>query len=294
MKLKGPKQRKDRIVEILKQQNKVKVSELETKMEVPASTIRRDLREMVQDEQVVRTHGYVALKKNAASHLPGSDQALDETLGKSYYRAMSPFLARARFFFSCFGAVPEKLVTLLEEKEIVTNSLSVAMAGVKGNAVSVIGDKLNKHTQSLAARNWKKILRDRFFEAIILEAEGFDEDHFFASEEQFFLLEDLLELSPNVMLICRQDRYRKGNLRKIKYQGRINKIFTDAEEFCENVEGKLGWEDIKVVDVNMYIRVIQPPAKDGSRDGYTNVVYTDETTWAEGKHIKPHNNPEDD
>jgi DeoR/GlpR family transcriptional regulator of sugar metabolism len=308
MKRTGPKERKKKIVSILKERKKIPVSELEDVLKVPASTIRRDLRELVQEGLVIRSHGSVELKKSSASLIPEPAENVDGVLIDCYIAGTAKTLSDDQFIFAGAGCMSEEIARALKDREVVTNSLGVAIAAAPGNTVKLIGETLDRHTFTLGTRDWHPFLKDRIFETVVLEAEGFDERFFYASEDHFWLLKELLAQARKTVLLCRSARFGKANSRRLEYLPNVCLVLTDLEEFEDMVKGKPHWDGIDVVNVHTYAPA-EKETSEAPEDGQDitdheesarthgqknheeslaevvgNVVFPAKERWSEGKH----------
>lgn len=310
MKRTGPKERKKKIISILRERKKVPVAELEEILKVPASTIRRDLRELVEEGLVTRFHGAVELKKLSVTLLPEPDDDVDGRLVDCFVAGMTEALGDAQFIFAGAGTMTEEIAKAFKGREIVTNSLGVAIPAAQHNTVKLIGETLDRSTYTLYARDWLPFLKDRIFETVVIEAEGYDEQCFYASEEQFWLLTEILKLSRKTVLLCRSARYGKANSRRLEYKANVRHVLTDMAELADLAKGKPGWEGIKIDDVYSFGPVESSPsaatqdaaghgdhgdrawsadsssqagASPDSRKVVGNVVFPPKKRWSEGK-----------
>lgn len=141
--------RRDRILELLRQNGKVQVSELSKELGATPVTIRNDLDALERDGYLVRIQGGALLKSRTMGEWGGAEQqtaCLEEK--QAIARALVAQIPDGSTLFLNSGTTTHCLAVALKERRnlnVVTNSLAVAMELGKHPAVRVIllGGEIN-------------------------------------------------------------------------------------------------------------------------------------------------------
>jgi len=141
--------RRDRILELLRQNGKVQVSELSRILGATPVTIRNDLDALERDGYLVRIQGGALLKERSGSEWSGADQqvaCLEEK--QAIARALVEQIPDGSTLFLNSGTTTHCVAVALKERRnlnVVTNSLAVAMELGKQPSIRVLllGGEIN-------------------------------------------------------------------------------------------------------------------------------------------------------
>ena len=126
---------------------------------------------------------------------------LDETLVEELVDESVELLAEARNLFLAGGPVMARIAGQLSQKTIATHDLVIAMAAASaGNDVVMIGREVDNPTLTLRSSNLEQELSSHFFDYVVLEVDGIDEQNLWVSRKNHAPLASLLEARSDALL----------------------------------------------------------------------------------------------
>ena len=172
-------QRKQRVLEIIGQNQSVRVTDLCNMLQASPASVRRDLQDLQDAGLLTRTHG------GAVSN---STAAFEPSLAEKEDRLRSEKMAIARVAVQLIhegdtimldaGSTTLEIARLLKQRQgvtVLTNALNIALELLSGSIeVTVTGGTLRQKTQSLVGPITENVLAGLHVDKLFLAANGLD------------------------------------------------------------------------------------------------------------------------
>lgn len=197
-----PSERKQKILGLLRDKGEISVQALADALEVPSTSVRRDLRELESENRIQRRHGRAIYRPTlVAAPVVVPDADLEESLLEELVDETVELLADARNLFLAGGPVVARVAAMLSQKTIATHDLAIAMAAATaGNDVVLIGREVDNPTLTLRSSNLDQELQSHFFDFVVLEVDGIDDQNLWVSRKNHGPLATLLERRSDALL----------------------------------------------------------------------------------------------
>jgi DeoR/GlpR family transcriptional regulator of sugar metabolism len=174
-----PPERKRRILSVLKEHTEVSIDFLTQELErLPYSTLSRDLRELEKEKKIFRRHGKVVFHPFVVPAPVDEGQ----TLPRKHVRRLVQEVVKAcegiRLFYLGSGALNCEIAKELKQRVIVTHDLTVMIQARSSmnNHITLSGREIDNESFSVKSSNIEKELERFHFQAVVLQAEGMDEN----------------------------------------------------------------------------------------------------------------------
>jgi DeoR family fructose operon transcriptional repressor len=171
-------ERRDIILQMIRDGLPVRVGELSVRFEVSESTIRRDLQDMGSCGLIKRTYGGAVSKRTGAEPSFNEKEIINIEAKKQLAKAAAELVEAGDFVLLDAGTTMVQIAMELRGKEItvVTNSMDVAMVFYESPEVEVIllGGRLRKTPRSLVGPLADNALSKVRLDKAFLAANGVD------------------------------------------------------------------------------------------------------------------------
>ena len=229
-----PKERRDLILELLKENEKIEIEQLAEKLNVSAMTIRRDLTYLEDEEMVIRTHGGAVLNKplivETSFQVKEGKQHLEKML---IAKKALAFIEDHSTILLDSGTTTLEIAKLIKDKKdltVVTNDIKIA-AELMDSEIKVIvaGGELQNSVGALFGPVTEQILRNIHVDLCFL---GTHAVHLKAgitatTFEKAFAKRLMIEAAEATWLVADSSKFQQKSLTKVCDLKRIVGIITD-------------------------------------------------------------------
>lgn len=176
-----PDKRRERIVQMVNDSDRVTVEELTEAFGVSGATIRRDLASLAEDGQIERFHGGALPASNEDSGSAGTRETATASSGKRAIaeRAVEKLSDGDAVFFDT-GPTAKEIAKVLPEAHSLlaaTNSPETAFELRETcGEVKVVGDSLRRTSDALVGPSAESYLRKTNFDVVFLETDAVQSD----------------------------------------------------------------------------------------------------------------------
>lgn len=229
-----PKERRDLILDLLKENEKIEIEQLAEKLSVSAMTIRRDLNHLENEEMVIRTHGGAVLNKplivETSFQVKEGKQHFEKMLIAK--KALTMIEDQSTILLDS-GTTTLEIAKLIKDKKnltVVTNDIKIA-AELMDSEVRVIvaGGELQNSVGALFGPVTEQILRNLHVDLCFL---GTHAVHLKAgitatTFEKALAKKLMIESAETTWLVADSSKFEQKSLTKVCDLTRIDGIITD-------------------------------------------------------------------
>ncbi|MBM7624168.1 DeoR/GlpR family DNA-binding transcription regulator [Sporohalobacter salinus] len=228
-------ERQKKILELIKQRDSVKVNQLSEKFSVSPSTIRRDLKELEQENLIKRTHGG-AVNNESMKFEPSVSEKEEQRLKEKEWigSAAANLVVDGESIILDAGTTTAQIAKNLTEGSdltVITNGINVAaeLEKIEGIEILVAGGRLKQKTLSLigsiAQQMLKKIKVDKAFIGVngITVEDGLTTPDI----EEAKTKEIMIETAKEVIVVADHSKFGQVTFAQICSLEKIDKIITD-------------------------------------------------------------------
>ena len=173
-------ERHEKILEILKEKNKVTVDEFCRIFGVSGVTLRNDLNKLAFEGKLIRTHGgAILIRKNNMSEIPfGERKVHHQNIKTNLAIAAVDLIIEGDIIFLDGSTTVASMIPFLKNKKnitIVTNSIEISykLANLTSLDIIMTGGKLKRETYSLVSYQIDNILNEINIGKAFFSAAGF-------------------------------------------------------------------------------------------------------------------------
>lgn len=173
-------ERKELILNLINQQEKVYVSEISKTFKVSTSTIRNDLNELEKDGKLIRTHGGAISSEYAEIELKTEQKKVKNTSNKIKIATKAlDYISDGEIILLDTGTTTGHLATLLKNIRnitVITNDIEIAIVleEAQGLNVILIGGMLRKGFHCTIGMFAQNILKDITVDKAFIATNGID------------------------------------------------------------------------------------------------------------------------
>lgn len=245
--------RREKILDLLRREEQVKVNDLTERLGVTSMTVWRDLKALEQNELLVCVHGGAVLPINSTDELLYSKRKivnadLKNTIGKTaaqlIHSGLNIFLdgsTTAVSFAKCIKGIPDICVF--------TDSLSVFFELQKTSSLRVIllGGELQPDENTLSGSVTMDNLSKKVFDFYFFSAAGFSLDGIYNKMPTGFeTKQTALMRSKTSVLLADSTKYEMTGSWKLCELNQIDILATD-DNLSKNTVKKIEEENVKVI-----------------------------------------------
>jgi DeoR/GlpR family transcriptional regulator of sugar metabolism len=236
--LMGDRNRKEQILTYMRNKNFVTVGELCAVLYVSGATIRRDLRELEESRQIIRTRGGALLVEGIANEDPLVIRESRNEMQKQIIAAQA--VKRIRDGMTLF-LDPSSTVSILARNlesfsnlRIITNGLKTCLllSDRKDMAVMCTGGTLRSGSKSLVGQSAVEYAGRLNADAVFMSSRGFSLSGGAteASEEECFIKREFIKNSKEKYLLCDSSKMGNDYLCKTAALSDFTEVFTESKE----------------------------------------------------------------
>ena len=174
-----PEQRREKIIELLRENGSCRIQELKKVFQISEPTIRQDLAALEQSGLIIRQHGGAFLS-NYASFASGIQLARHTNMEKKTIigARAAEFIASGDSIILDSGTTVAEMINFLVDRKnlkIVTPALNITLALGKEptNTILMTGGEFKAPTLSLTGEKSPLVFKDLYVEKLFLAAGGF-------------------------------------------------------------------------------------------------------------------------
>jgi DeoR/GlpR family transcriptional regulator of sugar metabolism len=231
-----PNQRKEKIIEMLKEDGSAKVTELARIFKVTEVTIRQDLEKLETEGLIIREHGGAYLK-NVADQVQSFSLANQENLDKKAIIAQKclDFIEDGDTIILDSGSTTTEIAKLLRGHKnltVITNALNIALLlGVEPNIeVIMTGGEFKPPTLSLTGQKAADFFKGLNVQKLFLATAGISlkSGLTYPSISDLVVKKAMIEAAETTYLVADSTKMGKNALASLGALSLIDYIITDA------------------------------------------------------------------
>lgn len=230
-------ERRNTILEILKKDGRVVVSDLSAMFKVTEETIRRDLEKLEKEGHAKKTYGGAIVVENANIDLPYIVRKKENVVGKEYIaQVISSMIEDGDHIMMDASSTAVFVAKRLKNKKkltLITNSIEILLelSDVTGWKVLSTGGILREGSLSLVGYQAEKMINTYHVDKSIISCKGVDiEKGITDSNEMDAHIKNLmLESSKTKILAVDSSKFDKISFTKIGDLSNVDMVITDSE-----------------------------------------------------------------
>lgn len=236
--MKSAIERRMEIVELINQQNSMRVEELAEIFSVSAVTIRQDLSFLEKNGYIVRSHGGAIPNRGMIAELSNHEKRQQNSGIKAKIgKAALTFIQNDDAIILDSGTTTREIAiglknTALTQLLVMTNGLDIAIELADTNSVDVLmtGGKLRKNALSFSGPQAERDLEHYHFNTFFLGVDGFDLQAGITThnEQEASLNKKMCEISNRVIAVTDSSKFGKQSCHVIRKFAEIDVLITDS------------------------------------------------------------------
>lgn len=254
----GTSERREQIIQRLRQQGSVQVNDLATTFCVSTVTIRNDLAFLEKQGIAVRAYGGALI---CDSHTPSTEPSVEDksslniALKRSIARVAAEMILPGHRVILDSGTTTFEIARLMRQHNDViamTNGMNVANALLEAEGVELLmtGGHLRRQSQSFYGDQAEQSLQNYHFDMLFLGVDAIDLERGVSThnEDEARLNRKMCEVAERIIVVTDSSKFNRSSLHKIIDTPRIHTIIVDEGIPDESLEGlrKLGVEVVLV------------------------------------------------
>lgn len=229
-------QRREKILQLLRQKSEISVAELAAQVNVSDWTIRRDLAMLEETQQVRRHYGGVALALEAAQLNQMAFNAQDQASAKaSIGRAAAQFIKSHQFVALAAGTTTTQVGLALRGRSdiaIMTNALNIAqeLSRETGIRVTCAGGEVHGDYYTLTGPVTERALSTHYYDVAVVGVSGISLEQGFSvnSQSNAASISIMLQNAHRRIVVADHTKFGKVSYAFLAKLSDIHVIVTDA------------------------------------------------------------------
>lgn len=256
----GTSERREQIIQRLRQQGSVQVNDLSLFYGVSTVTIRNDLAFLEKQGIAVRAYGGALICDSATPGVEPSVEdksSLNTAVKRSIARAAAELIKPGHRVILDSGTTTYEIARLMRQHTNViamTNGMNVANALLEAEGVELLmtGGHLRRQSQSFYGDQAEQSLQNYHFDMLFLGVDAIDLERGVSThnEDEARLNRRMSEVAERIIVVTDSTKFNRSSLHKIIDTQRIDMIIVDENIPEENLEG-LRKHGIEVVLVSI-------------------------------------------
>ncbi|XUA19741.1 DeoR family transcriptional regulator [Citrobacter sp. OP27] len=254
----GTSERREQIIQRLRQQGSVQVNDLSAAYGVSTVTIRNDLAFLEKQGIAVRAYGGALIcEGNGSAHEPSVEDksALNTGVKRSIAQAAVALIKPGHRIILDSGTTTYEIARMLRQHAeviVMTNGMNVANALLEAEGVELLmtGGHLRRQSQSFYGDQAEQSLQNYHFDMLFLGVDAIDTDRGVSThnEDEARLNRSMCEVAERIIVVTDSTKFNRSSLHKIIDMPRIDMIITDEGVPAESLS-ELQRAGIEVVRV---------------------------------------------
>jgi DeoR/GlpR family transcriptional regulator of sugar metabolism len=230
-------QRRTKMLSILNENKSILVNEIAQKFQVTEETIRRDLKLLEKQGNLIRTHGGAVLPDDIKEEVSIKVREGINTDGKNSIAKMAAKLVNDGDIIILDASTSALYMTKYLKKKVgltvITNSARIAIEFADADNVKVIstGGKLRNKSLSYVGRVAENVLNGYYANKMFFSCKGFSPKKGLmdSSEEEAEIRKAMIDRSEKVILLCDNKKFNKMGYVNTANVSDLNTIISDIE-----------------------------------------------------------------
>ncbi|AIR64918.1 DeoR family transcriptional regulator [Cedecea neteri] len=233
----GTSERREQIIQRLRQQGSVQVNDLSSFFGVSTVTIRNDLAFLEKQGIAVRAYGGALIcEPGSAVAEPSVEDksSLNTTLKRSIARVAAGLIQSGDKVILDSGTTTYEIARMmLQHKEVIamTNGINVANALLEAEGVEVLmtGGHLRRQSLSFYGDSAEQSLQNYHFDMLFLGVDAIDPERGVSThnEDEARLNRKMCEVAERIIVVTDSSKFNRSSLHKIIDIQRIHRVITD-------------------------------------------------------------------
>jgi len=242
----GTSERREQIIQRLRQQGSVQVNSLSAAYGVSTVTIRNDLAFLEKQGIAVRAYGGALIcEGNGAAHEPSVEDksALNTGVKRSIAQAAVELIKPGHRIILDSGTTTYEIARMLRQHAeviVMTNGMNVANALLEAEGVELLmtGGHLRRQSQSFYGDQAEQSLQNYHFDMLFLGVDAIDTDRGVSThnEDEARLNRSMCEVAERIIVVTDSTKFNRSSLHKIIDMPRIDMIITDEGVPAESLK----------------------------------------------------------
>ncbi|TLV03278.1 DeoR/GlpR family DNA-binding transcription regulator [Dyadobacter luticola] len=236
-------ERKKKIIEAVYESGSLSVFELSDQLAMSPATVRRDLHDICEEGQLVRTHGGAMRPENpmftSFVEKSGSNNQKKDLIAK----AAAELVADGESIFLDCGSTVYRMCPYLKKRNdlrIITNSLPIlaALIDVPGISINIIGGELDKPRKAIHGEKAIQHINSYHAKKAFIGVDGISAGNGLTAhtEKESAITSAFIRNADQVMLLCDSSKIGKDSYIKFAGLDEISCLVTDDETSSESKE----------------------------------------------------------
>lgn len=229
-------ERKEQIIKMVNEHEKIYVPEMSKLFNVSAATIRNDLNELEKSGRLIRTHGGAISIQNSGLEL-NTEQKKIKNINSKYLIAQEALelIQDDDIILMDTGTTTYQLATLLKDKRnvtIITNDIEIALEleEVTGLNVILVGGMLRKGFHCTLGPFANKFLSEISVDKAFIATNGIDIETglYTPDTNQAAIKENMISCAREKYLVCDSSKFGRKSFTKFANISDFDMIITDS------------------------------------------------------------------
>lgn len=243
----GTSERREQIIQRLRQQGSVQVNDLSTLFGVSTVTIRNDLAFLEKQGIAVRAYGGALIcDGNAPATEPSVEDksALNTGLKRGIALAAADMIKPGHRVILDSGTTTYEIARMMKQHQdviVMTNGMNVANALLDAEGVELLmtGGHLRRQSQSFYGDQAEQSLQNYHFDILFLGVDAIDLERGVSThnEDEARLNRRMCEVAERIIVVTDSSKFNRLSLHKIIDTQRIDMIITDEGIPVESLHG---------------------------------------------------------
>jgi DeoR family transcriptional regulator of aga operon len=243
----GTSERREQIIQRLRQQGSVQVNDLSTLFGVSTVTIRNDLAFLEKQGIAVRAYGGALIcDGNAPATEPSVEDksALNTGLKRGIALAAADMIKPGHRVILDSGTTTYEIARMMTQHQdviVMTNGMNVANALLDAEGVELLmtGGHLRRQSQSFYGDQAEQSLQNYHFDILFLGVDAIDLERGVSThnEDEARLNRRMCEVAERIIVVTDSSKFNRLSLHKIIDTQRIDMIITDEGIPVESLHG---------------------------------------------------------
>ena len=239
-------ERRSLIIQELRENKKVVVSELSRKFDVSEETIRRDLDRLAEEGVAIKGYGGAVLKEQLGMELPFNVRYKMNPEGKMHIAG----LAASRIMSGDYILLDASSTTVylsrilvnksLDKLTVITNSVenTVTLAPAPGFEIVVTGGTLNQQTMSLMGAKAIESITGHHVDKALLSCNGLDIERGLTegNDEVARVKQAIIGAADKVILLADSNKFGRSSFSRVCELEKVDTLITDTKPSDEWAE----------------------------------------------------------
>lgn len=245
------KNRSNKILELLTQENKIEVSALSEKLGVSQVTIRKDLDALEHRGIIKREHGFAALC--SLDDINGRIAYHYEEKRKIAKKAVELVSDGSTIMIesgSCCALLADTLVNLKKNLTIITNSAFIAdyIRGKSNFQIILLGGIYQQDAQVMVGPMIRQCAENFFVDLYFIGTDGYTSSIGFTNRDQMRAqaVRDMAGQAEQVVVLTESDKFSKRGIVPLNLKTKVKTVITD-EQIPSSVKADLERQGIRVI-----------------------------------------------